>query len=100
EQPRANLEEEERDHQRLHDVVAVYVAEHFHQRGAGVAPSPGMSCDRHKFSTSNVRETQPHSERTPMILPRGDGLDGTIVFIEPPSQTSIQQRKFSTNARD
>jgi hypothetical protein len=61
---------------------------------AGVAPSPGMSCDRHKFSTSNVGETQPHSERTPMILPPGDGLDGTIVFIEPPSQ------KFSTNACD
>ena len=32
EEPRAKLEEEERDHQRLHDVVAVHVAEHFHHR--------------------------------------------------------------------
>src|SRR5215472_15233311 len=32
EEPRANLEEEERDHQRLQDVVAVHVPEHFHHR--------------------------------------------------------------------
>src|SRR6516225_10143442 len=60
EEPGANLEEEERHHQRLQDVVAVHVAENFHHRV--VRPFAGTLLSERNSSASAIAQHATQSE--------------------------------------